>query len=74
MTHLKEIDCSLLFLKYQIICSLAGMMLDWIYNHTNCLTIAVELDCKKYPDIEDISSLWLENRLPLLIFMSQVYS
>uniref|UniRef100_UPI00398E77FE carboxypeptidase Z n=1 Tax=Pristiophorus japonicus TaxID=55135 RepID=UPI00398E77FE len=53
--------------------SFAGGMQDFNYLHTNCFEITLEVGCEKYPDIEDLSPAWQENKEALLTYIEMVH-
>ncbi|XP_033111584.1 carboxypeptidase D-like [Anneissia japonica] len=50
-----------------------GGMQDWIYLHTSCFEISIEMGCDKYPHESDLPDYWEANRQPLLAYMLQVH-
>ncbi|XP_071946432.1 carboxypeptidase D-like isoform X2 [Antedon mediterranea] len=50
-----------------------GGMQDWIYLHTSCFDISIEMGCDKYPHESDLPGYWKANKPALLAYMSQVH-
>lgn len=52
---------------------LYGGIQDWVYLHTNCLSITVELGCMKYPYAKDLPRYWSDNKKPLIKYMLEIH-
>lgn len=53
--------------------SLYGGMQDWLYEHTSCLAITLEIGCNMYPDAKSLPTYWQFNKKPLLNFIKQAH-
>ena len=52
--------------------SLSGGMQDYNYVRSNCYEVTVELGCRKFPNDNDLSMYWNDNRKSLLRFIGMV--
>ena len=52
---------------------LYGGIQDWVYLNTNCMSITVELGCKKYPVAQDMPRYWSDNKKPLIKYLLEVH-
>lgn len=52
---------------------LYGGIQDWVYLHTNCLSITVELGCMKYPRAKDMPRYWADNKKPLIKYILEAH-
>ncbi|KAM9327900.1 carboxypeptidase M [Pholidichthys leucotaenia] len=53
--------------------ALAGGMQDYNYVWAQCLEITLELSCCKFPPVEELPALWIDNKKALLAFIQQVH-
>jgi len=53
--------------------SVSGGMQDWNYLNTNDFEITLELGCTKYPQHQELSTYWEENKESLLRYMESVH-
>lgn len=52
---------------------LYGGIQDWVYLSTNCLTITLELGCKKFPLARHMPTYWYENKLALVKYIIETH-
>uniref|UniRef100_A0A3Q4AT78 Peptidase M14 domain-containing protein n=1 Tax=Mola mola TaxID=94237 RepID=A0A3Q4AT78_MOLML len=52
---------------------LSGGMQDYNYVWAQCLELTLEVSCCKFPPVEELPTLWTDNRKALLAFMQQVH-
>lgn len=52
---------------------LYGGIQDWVYLNTNCMSITVELGCKKWPMAKDMPTYWAYNKKPLIKYMLETH-
>ncbi|XP_056131648.1 carboxypeptidase M [Lampris incognitus] len=52
---------------------LPGGMQDYNYIWAQCLELTLELSCCKYPPVNQLPSIWQQNRAALLAFIKQVH-
>lgn len=53
--------------------SLYGGMQDWVYEHSSCMDITLELGCNMYPDAKQLPQYWQFNKKALLNYIKQVH-
>lgn len=49
-----------------------GGMQDWSYVYTSDMEVTIEIGCEKYPNENQLQSLWNDNKGALLAFITQV--
>src|SRR5687768_462554 len=50
-----------------------GGMQDWIYLHTNCLDISIEVSCRKFPFESELAQHWKEHKEALIAYIEQIH-
>ncbi|CAM9218891.1 unnamed protein product, partial [Lampetra fluviatilis] len=53
--------------------SVTGGMQDWVYLHTSCMEVTVELSCEKFPLASELSRYWDSNRDSMLSYIAQAH-
>lgn len=53
--------------------SLYGGMQDWIYEHSSCMEITLELGCNQYPAANMLPQYWAYNKRALLNYIREVH-
>lgn len=48
-------------------------MQDYNYIWAQCLELTLEVSCCKFPPVDELPGLWMENREALLAFIKQVH-
>lgn len=52
---------------------LYGGIQDWVYMSTSCLTVTLELGCRKYPLAKNMPKYWRDNKYALLKYLLEVH-
>lgn len=52
---------------------LYGGIQDWVYLNTNCMSVTLELGCRKYPEAKELPRYWNDNKKPLIKYMLEVH-
>jgi len=52
---------------------LYGGIQDWVYLNTGCMSITVELGCRKYPRAKYLPDYWKNNKKSLIKYLLQVH-
>lgn len=53
--------------------SVTGGMQDWSYLHGGTYELTLELGCYKFPQAEELSKFWMDNKEALLKYIEQVH-
>ncbi|CAG0916018.1 unnamed protein product [Notodromas monacha] len=53
--------------------SVNGGMQDWNYHELGTFEITMEVSCEKFPAQSKLPGFWIENRVPILEYISQVH-
>lgn len=54
-------------------CVFAGGMQDYNYVWAQCLELTLEVSCCKFPPVEQLPAMWMDNRKALLAYIQQVH-